>query len=365
MRLLHVTPFYEPAWGYGGMARASAGLCRALAHRGHDVTVATVRLDPSHAAAEVPEGVRVRRLDAPGFLSRHLFPWAPDLRRLVLAETAGGATVHLHGHRSGVAWTTWRALQETGTPWVLQTHGTFPHHGQLRLVKRVFDRLAGDRIVATADALVAVSAAEARDLPRAAHVVPNGITLPAARRAPKAAGERRLLFVGTDRPQKRASVLPDLLGRVPGASLDLVGAFRPAFLRRFRRLGGRVVARGVLAEADLATVYAAVHLVVHPAVGESFGLVPFEAALQGTASVVAGGHGCGEWFAKAGGCVVAPDDDGALAAAVGERLRDPGLAAREASAVAEFVRQELTWDRAALAMEAVYRESLASRRGAA
>jgi glycosyltransferase involved in cell wall biosynthesis len=62
---------------------------------------------------------------------------------------------------------------------------------------------------------------------------------------------------------------------------------------------------------------------------------------------------------------VAPDDGAARAAAVDARLRDPGLAAREASAVAEFVRQELTWDRAALAMESVYRESLSSRKGAA
>jgi len=365
MRLLHVTPFYEPAWGYGGMARASAGLCRALARRGHDVTVATVRLDPSHAAAEAREGVRVRRLDGPAFLSRSLFPWAPGLRRLVLAEAPRAAVVHLHGHRSGVAWTAWRALETTGTPWVLQTHGTFPHHGQLRLAKGVFDHAAGDRLVAGANALVAVSAAEARDLPRAAHVVPNGVDLPMAPAPPKAAGARRLLFVGTDRPQKRAAVLPDLLGRLPGASLELVGGFRPAFLRRFHRFGDRVVARGVLAEADLARVYAAAHLVVHPAVGEAFGLVPFEAALQGTASVVAGGHGCGEWFAKAGGCVVEPDDGGALAAAVGERLLDPDLAAHEASAVAEFVRRELTWDRAALAMEEVYRDSLASRKGAA
>ena len=39
-----MTPFYEPAWAYGGMVRASAALCRALAGRGHQVTVATALL---------------------------------------------------------------------------------------------------------------------------------------------------------------------------------------------------------------------------------------------------------------------------------------------------------------------------------
>ena len=50
MKLLHVTPFYEPAWAYGGMVRAVAGLCRALAKRGHDVTVVTARSWTASAA---------------------------------------------------------------------------------------------------------------------------------------------------------------------------------------------------------------------------------------------------------------------------------------------------------------------------
>ena len=79
MRLLHVAPFYEPAWGTGGMVRAASGLCRALAARGHDVTVVTARLDPGHAAQDVEGGVRVRRFAGPSPLARRLFPWAPGL----------------------------------------------------------------------------------------------------------------------------------------------------------------------------------------------------------------------------------------------------------------------------------------------
>jgi len=64
MKLLHVTPFYEPAWAYGGMVRAVSALCRALAGRGHDVTVATALLDPAHPRRETLGGVHVRRLPA-------------------------------------------------------------------------------------------------------------------------------------------------------------------------------------------------------------------------------------------------------------------------------------------------------------
>jgi glycosyltransferase involved in cell wall biosynthesis len=70
--------------------------------------------------------------------------------------------------------------------------------------------------------------------------------------------------------------------------------------------------------------------------------------------VVAGGHGCGEWYTKAGGCVVPPDDPGPLAEAVRTRLADPTLAAGEAGRVADFAGRELTWDRAAREMEGLY-----------
>jgi glycosyltransferase involved in cell wall biosynthesis len=119
--------------------------------------------------------------------------------------------------------------------------------------------------------------------------------------------------------------------------------------------------RGVLSGDALAAAYAGADLLVHPGVGEAFGLVPFEAALAGTAAVVAGGHGCGEWYGRAGGCVVPPDDVARLSAAVRERLAAPDRAAAEALATASFAREHLTWDRAATAMESVYARALAGR----
>ena len=171
----------------------------------------------------------------------------------------------------------------------------------------------------------------------------------------------RLLFVGTDRPQKRGQLLPLVLRALPGADLHLVGRFGPRFLRLFAALGARVTACGVLAGAALAEQYASADVVVHPAVGEAFGLVPFEAALAGTAAVVAGGHGCGEWFGRAGGCVVRPDDAGDLVAAVRARLDERARARDEARSVAEFARRHLTWDKAAAALESVYGDVLGAR----
>lgn len=361
MRILHVTPFYEPAWAYGGMARCSAALCQALARLGHEVTVATARLEPSHPAEERLGGVRVLRFPGPAILARFLVPWGRGLGRFLAAEAGGFDVAHLHGHRSGFAIVAREALTRAHVPWLLLPNGTYPHHDQRRLAKLVFDALWGRRIARDATAFVAVSEAEARDLPRPARVVPNGIEPElAAPEAPPRSGSR-LIFVGTDRPQKRGQLLPHLLLALPEARLTLVGRFGPAFRRRFAACGERTSFAGVLAAPHMGAAYAAADLLVHPAVGEAFGLVPFEAAFCGTGAVVAGGHGCGEWFGRAGGAVVPPDDEAALIAAVKARLADPGLTAREAAAVAGFARRELTWERTAQAMEAVYAEAIAGR----
>src|SRR4029077_17395771 len=114
----------------------------------------------------------------------------------------------------------------------------------------------------------AVSDREARDLPRPARVVPNGVE-PCGTPQPAPPGPRpRLLFVGTDRPQKRGNLLPALLAALPSADLHLAGHFGPGFRPAFGADAERVTACGGLAGDALATQYARADVVVHPAVGE-------------------------------------------------------------------------------------------------
>ena len=41
MKILQVTPYFSPAWAYGGTPRSVSELCLALAQRGHEITVLT------------------------------------------------------------------------------------------------------------------------------------------------------------------------------------------------------------------------------------------------------------------------------------------------------------------------------------
>ena len=292
-------------------------------------------------------------------------PWGLGLRGLIEAERGPVDVAHLHGHRSPLVLIGCRALEARGIPWVLQPHGTFPHHGHHRLLKHLVDRLGGRRAVVSARRLLATSDSEARDLPGRPEVVPNGVE-PVGRsgRRPRTSeAGRALLFVGSDHPQKRCQALPRLLRAVPEARLLLVGRIGPERLRELDSFAPRVTALGVLEGDRLAETYASADLLVHPAVNESFGLVPFEAALHGTPAVVAGGHGCGEFFGRAGGCIVPPDDALALADAVRTRLATPSLGQREAASVAAFARAELTWSRAAEKTETIYLQVVRDRTG--
>jgi glycosyltransferase involved in cell wall biosynthesis len=358
MRVLLVTAFYAPAWGMGGIARATASLARELAHLGHDVLVATTRWDASAPLEELSPHLRVRRFESPRWLRQRLFPWPHGLARFLRDEARALDIAHLAGHRTGLELVAWRALRQAQVPFILQPHGTYPHHGARQTSKRVVDRLFGDAVLRDAAALIAVSRAEAADLPRAAQVIPNGVDDVGFAEKTARAGGREILFVGTDAPQKRGHTLPALLRALPEARLVIVGRCGAAFRQLFGGFGERVSFRDVLAGDALAAAYAHADLLVQPAVGEAFGLAPFEAALHGTDAVVADGHGCGEWFGRAGGCVVPADDVDALVGAVRGRLGDMQMASREAAAVAAFARRELAWSRVAREVEAAHRGAM-------
>jgi glycosyltransferase involved in cell wall biosynthesis len=65
LKILHLVPYYEPAFGYGGPVRSVSALCKALARQGAEVTVFTTNADGDDSL-DVPvaspvdaDGVRV------------------------------------------------------------------------------------------------------------------------------------------------------------------------------------------------------------------------------------------------------------------------------------------------------------------
>jgi glycosyltransferase involved in cell wall biosynthesis len=121
------------------------------------------------------------------------------------------------------------------------------------------------------------------------------------------------------------------------------------------RLREAVIELGSVSEAEKEWLLEHAEAVVYPSLYEGFGLVPFEAALRGVPCVFAPVSSLAD-ERTAGAATIVPWDPVASAAAAHALLSDPAARARHVQLLADGAR-ELTWEHAARATLAAYREA--------
>src|SRR5512142_837227 len=152
MRILHVTPYYAPAWSYGGVVSAVTGLATAQAERGHHVTVLTTdALDATHRADLSPtsdSGVQVIRCRnvSNTIRARYNLSLPVGFRRAFQRLAADADVVHTHELR-----TVENLLIDHQKPVVLSPHGTLPYGTGRSAFKRAWDRLFGRTLLRKID----------------------------------------------------------------------------------------------------------------------------------------------------------------------------------------------------------------------
>ncbi len=384
MRILHVVPYYEDAWAYGGIPRLASAFARGLARRGHDVTVCTTDAADENSRARAPrdyEGVTVRVFrNLSNRLAYHYQFFTPiGFARFLRTSASCFDIAHLHAchHLPGAVAAS--ALRRARVPYLLSPNGTALRIERRRLAKLAFDLTIGRRVMPDAARVLAVSRAEHRQLQSAGvpaarvRLVPNPIdeqefdAAPDGRtfRAAHALGDGPLiLFLGKLTPRKGVDVLVRafVLMNEPSARLvvagnDMGSGAVIAALARGAGLGDRFVRVGLLRGRERLAALAAADIVVYPSRDEVFGLVPVEALLCGTPVVVSSDSGCGEVIGQLGGGHIVPfGDRDTLAGAIRAILREPAVwrtRAREAGARA---RQRFASDVVCARLEEVYRE---------
>src|SRR5262245_45869344 len=198
LRILHVVPYYEQAWAYGGIPRLATTLTRTLARRGHEVTVCTTDAcdDRTRLPAVVPGSSP--RLEVRVFrnLSNHLayqfqFFTPLGLSRFLDARCRRGAfdVAHIHACHNLPGSIAARLLARSGIPYVVSPSGTAEPIERRILAKRVFAATAGRHLVPNAAAVLAVSEAERARLTRLVEeprlrILPNPIDDDEYRQAP-------------------------------------------------------------------------------------------------------------------------------------------------------------------------------------
>jgi glycosyltransferase involved in cell wall biosynthesis len=383
VKILHVLPTYLPAWRHGGPILAVHGLCKALAARGHEVTVFTTDVH-GEGVLDVPlarpvdvDGVEVRYF--PVLPPRRLYV-APGLAAAMRAEVARFDAVHLH---SVFLWPTSaaaRAAERARVPYLLSPRGMLvPEliraHGRGR--KLAWMLLAERRTIERAAALHMTSALEAEDAARLDlplppfEVVPNGIDptpwdgdlealSPAVRTLLE--GLPFLLFLGRLSWKKGLDRLIPALTAIPRVVLAVAGNDEEGILTGLERLAHesgvaeRVRFLGAVHGAEKAALLHRAAALVLPSRSENFGNVVLEAWAAGRPVAVTPEVGLAATVRAVGAGIVTAD--------LGRDLR--GLLACPAKLDemgrrgAELVRERFGWAAVARQMEEVYERIAAS-----
>ncbi|MBA3433473.1 MAG: glycosyltransferase family 4 protein [Actinobacteria bacterium] len=247
--------------------------------------------------------------------------------------------------------TTFRGPARAGVPTVVTVHDlailrypeAFPRW------HRLYGKAGLASVLRAADAIVAVSeftkdeVVELAGVPlESVRVVPNGVDAVFTFEGPAAEGDY-VLAVATLEPRKNLARVVEA-ARLAGVELRVVGA---------RGWGGVDVPGwvGEIPDTELASLYRGARCVLFPSLYEGFGLPVLEAMASGTPVVTSRGTATEE---VAGGAAVLVDplDSAAIAAGIGE-----AETRREELVPAGLARaREFTWERAAGAVEALWKE---------
>jgi glycosyltransferase involved in cell wall biosynthesis len=306
MRVLHVTPYFAPAFRYGGPAQSILGLCRGLGDAGVDVSVLTTTADGD---TEIPSDV-VRRGEYDSVPVRYLrscFPRryfnALGLSTAIRSALETVDVVHAHGLWSFPVWIATRECQRAGIPFVLSPRGmldigSLAHH---RWRKKIAYRAWERKYLRNAALLHATSESEAESIARLGLgprivCVPNGVAAPATpppsrfrERLGMSADVGLVVFLGRLHPIKRLDLLLAALEIVrsiqPGVRAVLAGPEDGLDASALvRQSGGPQAVEwvGEVAADDKWSLLSEADVLVSCSDSESFGMSVVEAMAMGT-----------------------------------------------------------------------------------
>jgi glycosyltransferase involved in cell wall biosynthesis len=384
LRLLLVYETLAPDY-MGGIETRNLEMARALAARGHHVTMAGF----GAPAAEMPPGVERLSLGDPRGLynasgrrsNRRALGFAWAVRRIPLAPFDLVETANMpYAHVPGLA----ARCRAAGRPLAITW---YEHWGAYwrryvgpaaapvyRLAERVVARL-GTAALATSELTRARVTAQRGG---AVEVLPCGVDLAAVQRAAArgAAAPREaaapLLFAGRLLEHKRVDLLLEAVARLPAAGdaplLAIYGdgpeRSRLQALAVELGVAGRVRFHGhVEAIAEVWAALGTARLAVQPSAREGFGLFPLEAMAAGAPVVFCQSRESAvpELVRDGIDGAAAPADPDALAAVLGGLLADPARRA-QLSAAARARAATFTWEALAARFEAWTLALLAARR---
>ncbi len=391
MRILHLTPYYKPAYAFGGVVRAVEGIATALVRRGHEVTILTTdALDQQGRRIAAPEetigGIRVlRRPNAlPRLRARCNLSTPRSMKKTAEAILPGVDVLHAHEFRTLENLLVTPGAQRLNVPILLSPHGTLNLNTGRGRLKTAWDRLLSPAIAQRIDHVIALTDAErteaetlwksfgTRQRPTQFSVIPNGVDLGQFDKSVMAKAFHKryhlaeaptVLFMGRLQARKGVDLLIKAFkaADVADARLLIVGpdeGMLPA-LRALANGDPRIVFTGYLAGDARLGALAACNVFALPATGEGQPIAALEAMAAGLPVLLSPGCHLDEVDGAGAGFVV-----DAAVAAFAEKLRllltDQAMRHEVGERARRLAEERYAWDGIAERLENVYQSLLGS-----
>lgn len=350
---------YDDVPPIGGQGRYAGALEQIMPKVGFQVELVTARRTPWGPGLRIPKRTRRAPLDFSLWLRRRLPEVATALRPELWHALGGPGGVLLFRH-------------PPAAPLIYTANHTYrTAHGR-RLATRPLGSIEA-RAYRFSEHVISISPSTADSLakdyavPRdKISVIPVGIDTEWF--SPAGGFEERdtLLFVGRLVPIKGVpqfiAAFRQLSQKFPGLRAEICGdgPLLQAAQTAAASLGGRLLVRGRVSEAELAQAYRRSLLMVVPSRYEGLGVVALEAMASGTPVLATDVPGLTDL--KGGGVVLVPLDDGPALLAAAESILSDRARWEELSAEArQTVARRFSWETVGLQIAEVYRSVLGSR----
>jgi glycosyltransferase involved in cell wall biosynthesis len=372
LRILYCSNAFPPADREGGPPFSSFHLATALVDAGAEVRVVTTDRNGSHRL-DVPTDRWREFQGLPVWYARTWRgPWVygPTLSRVINEEVARADCVI----SASTLWTytgycIWSACGKSGKPSLLYLRNLLSPWalGYRGLRKRLHWNLLGRRILASADAVVALSGQEREDIRRMGvrariEVIPNGAIAPDAspaltrerlsRYLPVLDGRRYVLFLGRLHPIKGLDLLLAAIERLsvefPDVAFVLAGPADRSFASKMKAIldqhdpTRRVVLPGTVSGEAKTLLLKFAHAFVLPSYSEGLPVAVLEALASGCPVVITKQCNLPEVAVAGAGIEINPDQS-ELAAAIGRLLLDTGLRQAMASNALRLAKEKFDW----------------------
>lgn len=387
MRILHVTPYYLPAYRYGGPIYSVHGLCKALVHTGASVTVFTTNVDGDRdldVPVETPvliEGVTVYYYPVQ---RPRGYVYSARLRQALSARLSEFDLVHIHGLYLYPTAVAARLCRRFNIPYLIAPRGMLDSYAMKasslpgRLRKQLYLRLIENRNLEGAVALHFTAHDELRHslyscAPERAAIVANGLDIDRfPLRNETAVCPDCVLFLGRIHPKKGLDLLIPAFAQVvkerPTARLRLAGPDNDGYLAHVKtliahyQLQDHVQYDGMLLGKEKENAMQRAALFALPSYSENFGIAVIEALAYGTPVLISNRINIHRDVIKARCGIVTACEVDAIAQGILQMLRYPSEASEMGQRGRRLVEVNYTWTAVARSMLSVYEKIIATRR---